>query len=370
MSPGSRLLLRSALICTILAAASKTVAQPAPCPCPPEEPKGPWVGSAAFGFSLNRGNTDTTNVNLTFDATYDPKTKNVWKFQGLYQQGSTDGEQTIDRLFLIGRRKTMKKRFVGVGVLACAWLFMPQPIGAQTGQRMSDNDVKEIIEAVDHARDRFEDQLDGNLKDSVVRGPNTEVKVSAYLDDLQENVKKLKERFNKSYAASAEAAVVLRQGSDIERFIRAQPKEIKGGSEWDTMAMDLGKLAAAYGTTFPLPEGATVRRINDGEAAAAADALAKQADALKKAIERDKTVLKEERAGVVTNLNELKKQANTVKSRTADSKPATSEARQVVDLADKVNGFFKGRQTQPATLQALGALRGPLDKVEQAFNIK
>lgn len=263
----------------------------------------------------------------------------------------------------------MKTKLVGVGVLVWASLIMPQPIGAQTGQRMSDKDVKEIIEAVDQARDRFEDQLDGTLKDSVVRGPNTEVKVSAYLDDLQENVKKLKDRFNSQYAASAEAGVVLRQGSDIERFIRAQPKEIKGGSEWDTMAMNLGKLAAAYGTTFPLPDGASVRRINDGEAAAAADALGKQADALKKAIERDTTVPKEQRAGVVGDLNELKKQANTVKSRTADSKPATAEARQVVDLADKVNGFFQGRQTQPATLQALGAMRGPLDKVEQAFNI-
>jgi hypothetical protein len=263
----------------------------------------------------------------------------------------------------------MKTRLAGVGVLVCAWLVMAQPIGAQTGQRMTDNDVKEIIDAVDHARDRFEDQLDGKLKDSVVRGPNTEVKVESYLDDLQENVKKLKERFTKQYAASAEAGVVLRQGSDIERFIRAQPKEIKGGSEWDTMAMNLSKLAAAYGTTFPLPDGATVRRINDGEAAAAADAVAKQADALKKAIERDKTVPKAERIGVVNDLNELKKQASTVKSRTADSKPATSEARQVVDLADKVNGFFQGRQTQPATLQALGALRGPLDKVQQAFDI-
>ncbi len=235
---------------------------------------------------------------------------------------------------------------------------------------MSDKDVKEIIEAVDQARDRFEDQLDGDLKDSVVRGPNAEVKVSAYLDDLQENVKKLKERFKKSYSASAEATAVLRQGSDIERFMRSKSKEIKGGSEWDTMAMNLGKLAAAYDTTFPLPEGATARRINDGEAAAAADAIGKQADALKKAIEHDTTVPQAERSGVVSDLNELKKQANTVKSRTNDSKPATAEARQVVDLADKVDGFFKGRQAQPATLQALGALRGPLDTVQQAFDIK
>ena len=44
-------------------AAAQTPA--APCPCPPAAPAGPWTGSAGFGLALNRGNTDTTNVNLT-----------------------------------------------------------------------------------------------------------------------------------------------------------------------------------------------------------------------------------------------------------------------------------------------------------------
>jgi putative salt-induced outer membrane protein YdiY len=74
-----------------------------PCPCPQEPPPGNWVGSAGMGFSLNRGNTDTTNINLTFDATYDPKKKDVWKLQALYLRGDTDGEATVDRLFLQGR---------------------------------------------------------------------------------------------------------------------------------------------------------------------------------------------------------------------------------------------------------------------------
>jgi putative salt-induced outer membrane protein len=79
-------------------------AQPAaPCPCPPEEDKGFWVGSAGFGLTMNRGNTDTTNVNLSFDATYDPKKKDVWKMQALYLRGDTDGGKTVDRLFLQGR---------------------------------------------------------------------------------------------------------------------------------------------------------------------------------------------------------------------------------------------------------------------------
>jgi putative salt-induced outer membrane protein len=86
----------------ILSAAQAAFAQQ-PCPCPAEPPPGDWVGSAGLGFSLNRGNTDTTNLNVTFDATYDPKKKDAWKLQGFYLRGETDGETSVDRLFLQGR---------------------------------------------------------------------------------------------------------------------------------------------------------------------------------------------------------------------------------------------------------------------------
>lgn len=91
-----------ALVLIMLSARAAQAQQLCPCP-PPEPPPGNWVGSAGLGFSMNRGNTDTTNLNLTFDATYDPKKKDVWKLQGLYLRGDTNGEASVDRLLLQGR---------------------------------------------------------------------------------------------------------------------------------------------------------------------------------------------------------------------------------------------------------------------------
>ena len=84
---------------------------------------------------------------------------------------------------------------VGAGVTAFA----------QVGERPSDREVKQIIEEIDRARDRFEDQLDPKVKASIIRNERGELNVERYLDDLQDNLKNLKDRFDSEYAASKEA---------------------------------------------------------------------------------------------------------------------------------------------------------------------
>ena len=241
--------------------------------------------------------------------------------------------------------------------------------GAQTAQRLSDKDVKEIFEAVHNGRDRFEDQLDGKLKRSVVRGPRGEVNVEEYLDDLQDNVNKLRERFKPNYAASAEVTTVLRQATDIHRFIKSQPAELKGGSEWDRLVADLTRLAQAYSTTFPLPADGSARRINDDEASRAAAEVAKQANELKNAINKEKGMPKPERDAIRKDLDVVKKDAETVKSRAADGKPAAAEARQLFDSASRVSSALGGRTLAPAASEAYGHLRSNLTTLQQAYGL-
>jgi putative salt-induced outer membrane protein len=102
------------------AAAAQATPQPpaAPAPAPPPPP---WTGSFGLGFSMNRGNTATTNLNLTGDATSDTKKKDVFKFKGLYLRDKTDGALSADRLLFDGRyERTISARvygFAGVGFL-------------------------------------------------------------------------------------------------------------------------------------------------------------------------------------------------------------------------------------------------------------
>jgi putative salt-induced outer membrane protein YdiY len=94
-----------AMLLSMTIVAPALAQQPAPlCPCPPPPPPPPvWTGSAGFGLTLNRGNTDTTNVNLSFEAKRDPKTKDVVIFRALYLRGETDGVTSDNRFFMQAR---------------------------------------------------------------------------------------------------------------------------------------------------------------------------------------------------------------------------------------------------------------------------
>jgi putative salt-induced outer membrane protein YdiY len=102
------------LLLVILAASSPASAQtpppppapepPATCPCPPPPPPPPvWTGSFGAGLALTQGNKDTKNINLSFDLKRDPKTRTVFKADGLYILATEDGDENVDRALVNGR---------------------------------------------------------------------------------------------------------------------------------------------------------------------------------------------------------------------------------------------------------------------------
>jgi len=248
--------------------------------------------------------------------------------------------------------------------VAAVSLIAPAALRAQD-DRPSDADVKKLVESVDQARDRFEDQLEGNVKNSVVRSETGEINVKAALEDFQKELERLKSRLSPTYAASAEVASVLRRANVLSALMKSQPASVKGANEWDRLASSLKTLAGAYRADFPTPERAVVRRISDGEAAATAEAIAKAAEGVKKAVSSDKTLAKPDKEALLADADALIKSAKTVQSRLKDGKPATADVRAVREKVAALSP--SGKTLPPAILSAIGALRAPLEKLDQAF---
>lgn len=96
MSCPIRVLVLSLLMSPLTITAA--LAQPA---APP--PTGPWTQQASAGLAMTSGNKDTSTVNAGYEIVYDPKTRNLWRTDGLFLRGKSEGLVTADRLQLNGR---------------------------------------------------------------------------------------------------------------------------------------------------------------------------------------------------------------------------------------------------------------------------
>ena len=134
-------------------------------------------------------------------------------------------------------------------------------------------------------------------------------------------------------------------------------------------------MAKVYATTFPLPEGAQARRFNDREVEKAASELAKSAEQFKKdlesALKTDTTIDQPAKDAAVKEVNGLKEDAEKLASTLDDGRPASGEAKAVLDRAARIRGAAasSGRALSPVAQTAWSSVETGLQKVALAFDL-
>lgn len=89
-------------VCVLLASLASVPSLQAQAPAATPAPKA-LATTASAGLALTSGNKDTSTLNVGYELSYDPKTRNIVKSEGLYLRGETEGDLTADRLGLSGR---------------------------------------------------------------------------------------------------------------------------------------------------------------------------------------------------------------------------------------------------------------------------
>jgi hypothetical protein len=254
--------------------------------------------------------------------------------------------------------------------IAALALFLALPVMA--AERLNDREVKALIEKIDQTRDRFEDQLDGELKRSTLRNANGEVNIGQFLEDFQGNIDRLKERLSDDNAASREAEIVLNQASAIDGFLQRHPAETKGRSEWNQLAGDFRTLASAYGAKFPIGPTDKANRINDRELATTADLIKTAAERLDDSLDNElgkvPAVTKPARQAMVGEAKQLAKDADALRGRVNDRQPSSAEASRLLQRAGKVDGFLK-TSPAPQSSNAFASIKTHLQKVATAYQL-
>lgn len=258
---------------------------------------------------------------------------------------------------------------LAVLLVAC---FSSTPSAAQEpAARMSDKAIERLVDDIDDQRKKFARALDSSFKKSVLRGPGGEIEVEGYLDDLKEDISRFSDRFDGKYSASAEVKDLLTRADVMNDFIHANPS-VKGANEWDVLGSSLQQLAAAYGTTFPLPDDPVIRRIGDGELEDAASATSKFAGHFRGTVRKETRRLDEledPSSKLEDEISSLEDVSKTLASRIRRDKPASAEARQLLETVGKIEALL-ATPGMPSTLKTAWASTGKdIEKIAQAFSL-
>jgi len=251
---------------------------------------------------------------------------------------------------------------------AAIWTIGMAVASAQTPERLSDKDVRRLIEDLAKTRDTFESQLDDAAKSAVITTARGDVRVRDVLDQFKQAVTDLKNRFTQQYAANSEALVLLRQGSDIQKFVSSRPPG-PGVTAWEPVAASLKQLAQAYLVAFPVASNAVGRRINDGSVSLAAETLANEAARLGDTLKQEPGYSKEDRDTLRKQLETVSKESKQIRKNADRSLPAAAEAQRMLDAALAVTKFFQDHEPSPTVTAQWTVVRDPIERILGAYGI-
>jgi hypothetical protein len=291
------------------------------------------------------GTTYEPNISVTLGGTQEVVRKKPWRFA---------------TAFLVSLAAVM------VGLLI-------QPSVAMATDRLTDKDVEDLLAQVENTRSKFEAALDKDLKNTVLQGQRADINTNEFFDDLQDQVKRTRERFKKDYSASSEVIALLGYATRLDRWVKTQPAGFRGSIEWEPFASDLRRLAAAYNTTVPMPAAGMARRFNDTELVAAAAAVEKLIDPFRHELELSLTTNKalspEKRQSTLLQVDTLRSHAHALNLSLANKQKGVAEADGVIKQALYIVEWIAKNQVSSATRAAWTPLRGELAIVALSYEV-
>jgi hypothetical protein len=261
--------------------------------------------------------------------------------------------------------------FRGLSAALCLVLFAP--LTSARAERLTDEQVKTLIEDIDRGFDTWKDDLEKrNLDDAKITSPERTIDVKTFLKDFEKAIDAVKDRFRPDYAASPEVMALLRLGSDVERHSR-RPGETPSRA-WSALGAKLGALADAYDLSWPVESiRAQAARLNDGELASRVEQMERSVKQLQgeaeKAAKADKTVDKATREGLKTSIQGLERTAKDVRERVKDDRPAATEVGQLLSQTREVEGLITRLRLSPAGNSAWQGIESGTELLARAYGV-
>jgi hypothetical protein len=122
--------------------------------------------------------------------------------------------------------------------------------GQNAPYRLSDKDVKRLLDRLEKDSDKFRKSVDKTLDKSRLDSTNREDDINRFVKDFEDEIDRLKDRFDDHKTVSADVEVVLRRAVLIDRFMQRHRVSTEMQGDWAAVKADLDELARAYNVSW------------------------------------------------------------------------------------------------------------------------
>ena len=249
----------------------------------------------------------------------------------------------------------------------------PLPVSAK--ERLTDQEVKALLESVEKKREAFESALDEKLKNSTIKDARGEVNTNEFFDDLQDQVRRARERFSPNYSASSEVLSLLQFATRLDAWASTRPAAFQGSREWGALAADFRRLSAAYNSSLLRPGqkalGDQARRLNDAELVTVAATVEKNMDAFRKeydsALAANVNLTPASRKTAIQNVDAMKNSARALNTALGKEQKGIAEANALLKGSAVMIDTTLKLPPDSSAAKAWAPVREDLSKVALAY---
>jgi len=256
---------------------------------------------------------------------------------------------------------------------------------AQRPYRLSESDMKGLIDRLERDSDQFRKSIDTSLDHSRLDGSRAEDRINDFVQAFAAATDRLKERFDDDRSASATMQEVLDRASRIDRFVTNHHLSGRVYDDWRRVRADLDELASTYSVAWnwagvdpAIRQDEPVidrhaRRVNDNEVKTIISRMDAQAEhfrhSLGDALNHSRFNHTSAEDDINAFVKNFEKSTDRLKDHFGKHNAAGDDAEEVMRRAARIDAFMRSHELSSRAQEDWQALRRNLDELATAYNV-
>jgi hypothetical protein len=236
--------------------------------------------------------------------------------------------------------------------------------GQQRPYRVSDQQLKDLVNRIDTHRDAFHDSFERAIDRSPIKGSPTADQAYRSMKDFDQAADLLRNRVNDRQSGTPDAENLLRRASDIDSLMTRLSFETTAQRDWQALRLDMNDLTRAYGIAgnWSAASQNMPARVDDNQVKQLLKTIGQKADTFDKGLDRAFTNGQPD-AGrgkdeVRRSVQDLKQATNRLRDRVNGRQSNTLDAEEVLRRGASIDGFMQRYRLSAQTEQdGAGAIR-------------